>query len=456
MLLSPDRDVAVAGGSLSSVTRVSAIIVAALLLLVTLIAARFGDLQGPVIPAFVPICATTWIIADLLTALLLYTQYSVTGALGFLVIASAYTITGLLAIPYLFAFPGVFTEHLEVGQVSVWCWTIWHLLYPLIIGVYFTLDPLLRRRVMTSPSIPQVGLSVMLGSALVAALLATVVLLTYRTLPVLVLSGHFSPAFRYGVAPFIALFDILACVTIIARMGKGSPLHVWLALALLTAALDGALNGISASRYTLSWYVAKLETLISTSVVLIMLLGEISALYRRLATLAGIDPLTGLRNRRSFDEAATLAIATSNRNQWQVAALMIDIDHFKNFNDRYGHAAGDETLKRVGHVLGASLMRASDIVARYGGEEFVALMFDTTRAAAEETAKRICAAVEQMSIPHDNSVGGKHVTVSVGVACHVRGQPIDAARLFSVADAALYNAKRTGRNRFIVTDSSAG
>jgi diguanylate cyclase (GGDEF)-like protein len=154
--------------------------------------------------------------------------------------------------------------------------------------------------------------------------------------------------------------------------------------------------------------------------------------------LVDVEPLTGLQNRRRLD----LDLASISAED-QVAYVMVDIDHFKNFNDTNGHAAGDEALRTVSSILAASV-RPNDLVYRYGGEEFCVLLPGATSAEAAEVAERARDAVEQASIPGMENQPAGCVTISIGVSDSAWGTPDD---LVERADAALYEAKRSGRNR---------
>lgn len=164
----------------------------------------------------------------------------------------------------------------------------------------------------------------------------------------------------------------------------------------------------------------------------------------RLAELARVDALTGVANRRAFEEA--YARATAFRARRSISLLMIDIDRFKQYNDRYGHPAGDRCLQSVAQVLQDLEKRRPDVLARYGGEEFVLLMPDTTRAGALQVAQRLCEAVRQLGIEHADMAAGR-VTVSVGGATlDATGGPL-GRELIEAADRALYLAKEGGRDR---------
>ncbi|MGI9606808.1 MAG: diguanylate cyclase domain-containing protein, partial [Acidimicrobiales bacterium] len=157
--------------------------------------------------------------------------------------------------------------------------------------------------------------------------------------------------------------------------------------------------------------------------------------------LAEIEPMTGLKNRRRLDQDLA-DLGTDG----QMAYVMLDVDHFKNFNDINGHAAGDEALRRVAGALSASV-RPGDVVYRYGGEEFCVLLPGATTAEARDVAERARLAVESADIPGAENQPGGVVTVSIGVADTATASADD---LVERADAALYEAKRGGRNRVCV------
>jgi diguanylate cyclase (GGDEF)-like protein len=185
------------------------------------------------------------------------------------------------------------------------------------------------------------------------------------------------------------------------------------------------------------------------------------------------DALTGIPNRRHFDQALGREWLSAKRAGDPVCLLMIDVDHFKLYNDRYGHPRGDACLRQLAQVLLGVARRPSDVVARCGGEEFVVLLPRTTRRGAEHVARRVLDAVEAMGMPHRDSPAPTHnVTVSIGIACHDEESPYwpktaaelrvgddarvdyDGVDLVLAADRALYFAKRTGRARAVLRDVS--
>ncbi len=172
-----------------------------------------------------------------------------------------------------------------------------------------------------------------------------------------------------------------------------------------------------------------------------------------LKTLAAKDSLTGLFNRRSFDQALQAEWLRAQRTKKPLALLFADVDHFKLFNDRHGHQSGDECLRTVANIIGEKAFRPTDLAARYGGEEFAIVLPETDRSSAIELAERIRAGVQEIRIAHGAAGAGAHVTISVGVAV-MAGEDVGGADLLlGQADQALYAAKRLGRNRVTCADT---
>ena len=168
-----------------------------------------------------------------------------------------------------------------------------------------------------------------------------------------------------------------------------------------------------------------------------------------LAEQAATDPLTGIANRRTFERSLTMEWRRATRANDPLSLLLIDVDHFKAFNDLYGHQAGDECLRFVSSTIVASIGRAHDLVARYGGEEFVVMLPATDIDGAERTAETIRATIAARRVPHAASARGS-VSISIGVACSIPASGRVPEALIEAADTALYSAKRHGRNRVFV------
>ncbi|MEM5433154.1 diguanylate cyclase [Cupriavidus oxalaticus] len=170
-----------------------------------------------------------------------------------------------------------------------------------------------------------------------------------------------------------------------------------------------------------------------------------------LQRLTNSDGLTGLSNRRYFDEYLGAEWRRAQREQTQLALVMIDVDAFKAYNDTYGHVAGDDVLRRVAAVLKDNCTRASDLPARFGGEEFAMVLPGTSPGGVRLLAEKVRRAVQDLAIAHSGSPTSSCVTVSIGGALLVPQAGEPASRLVEVADAGLYQAKRNGRNQVMMS-----
>jgi diguanylate cyclase (GGDEF)-like protein len=171
-----------------------------------------------------------------------------------------------------------------------------------------------------------------------------------------------------------------------------------------------------------------------------------------LQNLAAHDGLTGIANRRAFDERLGTEWLRAARDRQSISLLLLDVDFFKRYNDAYGHQQGDECLRKVAEVMAGAVFRAADLSARYGGEEFVVLMPNTSARGAMAVAERVRGRIAGLGLPHAESDVADHVTASIGVATMYPAPGDLAADLVAAADSALYAAKYAGRNRVAVAD----
>ena len=240
--------------------------------------------------------------------------------------------------------------------------------------------------------------------------------------------------------------------TLVTMVRSGSP--ILLAVALLTASLF--LIRVDYLWGCASVLIAVLGIGVRTTLIQVHQIERREALRREasaLQTIAWTDALTGVRNRHFFTEALARAWRSERRPGPQ-AILMIDIDHFKLLNDRYGHPVGDGCLREVARALQRASIRPDDVLARYGGEEFIVLLRDSPAAAAQAVAERLRAAVQNLRIENAGSPE-RVVTVSIGVASAELNDEAAAARMVEEADRALYAAKCAGRNQVkLATDLS--
>ena len=323
-----------------------------------------------------------------------------------------------------------------------------------------------------------------MAAAVVAATVALTFLTTWghRLLPPLLLQNHYTLAMIVVIA-VVWLLNLLA-VLVLSRHRPYSALDMWLLVVMTAWLFDIALSAmLNAGRYDLGFYAGRIYGLLAASFVLMVLLYQNGKLYHQLHLLresdrakaaelhrlSTIDQLTGLANRRAFDHAIDQEWRRMMRHGVTLSLLMIDVDFFKRFNDTYGHVAGDQCLRAVGHVLAGKARRAGELAARYGGEEFAILLPHVTLADARKLGEAVCAAVREQNILHEKSEAASCVTVSIGAAS-ISDLPELAAQLsrtgtlpsasmpgatvlIEMADQALYQAKVAGRNRVMAADA---
>lgn len=267
-----------------------------------------------------------------------------------------------------------------------------------------------------------------------------------------------SMMFAIAIAHFVGYSGAGTAVLTASTFG-----HFFFAGLLFHQALPAALAMLVAYLATLLWYEvsAGLVGYAIVTVVAVQTMATVVAYdLQRAARIAFIehgtersraehDGLTGLRNRRDFDERFDAYWQQAMGEREPLTVMLIDIDHFKGFNDRYGHQAGDDVLRRVAQAVRVAA-RTSDVVARYGGEEFVMLATGLDEPAAAALGERIRTTVEQLGIAHEGSGCAQVVTISIGAA-HVQPQQgRSPAGALQLADENLYRAKRDGRNRFLL------
>ncbi|MDG0024303.1 sensor domain-containing diguanylate cyclase [Trinickia sp. Y13] len=435
--------------------RLTAAIAVALMLCVALYVWPRSTVQATIESPFMPIFATSVTIAEGLTGFLLWTQYRVSGRIVFAALACAYAFTAVAAAFHLAVYPGVFApgELFEAGrQTAIWIWLLWRTGYAVLTALALgtrkwpPIQRIEQRRLRGGSMIAfSVGLSLVLSLAAIAA---------RDRLPNLVSS---TPSYRHLSANPIVLSVWAICLAsllihvFVTRVR--TLMDLWLAVALLAGLIDVTLTLGAGARYSLGWYAARIASMVSANAVLGMLMSETSRTYQRLADahralkeLSVRDGLTGVFNRAYFDERYPRELALANANGNPLSLLLVDVDHFKNYNDAFGHLAGDECLRRIAQALNAALSRQTDFVARYGGEEFVVVLPGCDPEASLAIAERMRRTIAEMELPAIRA-NAHHVTVSIGHASNRFHPHALPAALLASADAGLYDAKARGRNR---------
>ena len=278
--------------------------------------------------------------------------------------------------------------------------------------------------------------------------ISTIVLRFDQTLPILISKNHYGLLITTGIGPCVAIAIIAAIVSLAVSTRLRRVTDVWLAISLGAYLADCLISFVGSSRFTLGWEIARAEDLLASTIVLFTFLLGIDGVLRRLSILSNLDGLTGIANRRSLDESLAKAIAIGARNDRPLSLILFDVDHFKQYNDCYGHQAGDEALKTVASCLSTSLQRKTDFAGRYGGEEFMVVLPATDDVQAARIADQIRITVRRQAIDH-NASEHHFLTLSGGVATLTSLEMRDrhaATRIVATADAALYRAKEYGRN----------
>lgn len=259
----------------------------------------------------------------------------------------------------------------------------------------------------------------------------------YLTYFLIMLIGAFAPSLKQMIGLSVMLCAAYGAVLYLDSLESGS-------------LSEGRLLGITVLLIMAVFYGATTETVRRERQKKDGLIEQVNMLKRieaELQTQSGQDWLTGLANRRRFDEMIQQEWARAKRDETSLGVLMLDIDYFKQYNDAYGHPAGDACLQRVAKAISEVVHRPGDLPARYGGEEFVVVLPQTDVAGAALVAEKMRAAVEARRMQHMNSRASDRVTISVGAAAMVPQEKGEPAILIAAADQALYQAKREGRNR---------
>jgi diguanylate cyclase (GGDEF)-like protein len=418
------------------------------LILVALILTPVASIGvGVSYPAFAMLQAASIVVAAI-TALLLLLQSRATRSLPTAVLGTGFAFSAASMLPYALLFPGVFpglTEAIGASATSyqyLWMQSQIGLVVAMLAYQWLRLaergDPAARAR----------------GRLVIAVLTLAYIVLTPSViwlggLPSTIENGQWSPFFGMYMAPLIVVLALASIVETLRSRRRATVLDTWISLVALAMIVQTYIAIVGMSRFTIGWYASRAVVLFAISAVLTVLLVQASRVYSDLIQRAEVllgeahtDTLTGLPNRRRFDEEFARAFGSAIRRSSPIGIAIIDIDHFKDYNDAFGHQAGDEALHRIAEAIAESVERSGDFAARYGGEEFVVILEDTTLAGAAGVGERIRHAVLDAGI---RAAGGGLLSVSVGVAARLPGSTGEA--LLRQADEALYDAKDGGRNR---------
>ena len=420
-----------------------------------LLALPFARSLWPVLPDFQPATGAAIVVLDLIIACLLLGQASVARAGMPLRLAAAYVFAAVTLLPYMLWSqhgagaalpPAALSDHSAAG--GLWCFRQGG--FAVAISLYaWTCGGNMRSLALPAGAARRVA--VVAAPALVLSLF-----LLLQQLPPLEAPGAAAwwPLLHRSMKPLVLACNLAALAGVILRLRARTTVHLWLAVAMFAGLIDVGLTLAGNDAFSIGWYLGRLAGLLTSALMLVALISEVMVLYAglardniRLETQAQTDSLTRLANRRCFDARMDQEWRRACRDGSELSLLLIDIDHFKEFNDRYGHPAGDACLRRVARAIRDQVWRAADLAARYGGEEFAVLLPSTNLDGALAVAEWIRCSVHALGLAHSASVTGT-LTVSVGVAAlEAAHRGLDVHHLLDEADRALYRAKALGRDR---------
>jgi len=415
--------------------------------LVFAIAIPFAPTQLSPQPAFIAVYQSALAFNDAVTAALLLGLFGLMRTRALLLLGGAYLFTGLVALVHALSFPGLFAPEGLLGagnQTTAWLYMLWHGAFPLGVIGYAAMG---HRK---APQGWRTGEAVTLTIAAAGGLVAAFTLLTTageHWLPP-IMDGHRYTGTMIAVVTLVWSASAVAAA-VMWRHRTRSVLDLWLFVSMCAWVFDIGLSALfNGGRFDLGFYAGRLYGLLASSFVLVTLLAQTLRLYGQLAAandtlrnLAERDGLTGLFNRRHFDEALRAELLRNAREQRPLSLLLVDVDHFKHFNDTHGHLAGDECLCVVARCVGRCAGRPADLAARFGGEEFAVLLPCTDAPGALRVAEQV-----RVAVAANASENGTRVTVSVGAATL---WPLPGTRpdeVIAAADGALYAAKAGGRD----------
>jgi diguanylate cyclase (GGDEF)-like protein len=409
----------------------------------------FAGVPIVILPTIFPMYVATMIVVNLVLVILLLVKGASDENQGTIRLGVTYLFVCLMNLLHGLSFPGgvMPTPLIGTSQTAAWVWLSWH--------VGFGLAMLQYTRLAGRHGTGRVSvLKSVLVTLTVSSGIAVIATSCTHILPPLLRGGAFIYTFPSNVPWSAAAVATLAGLTSLICRRPRTPEHLWLIVAMAASCLDVCLTMLGCARYTVGWYVGMGSSLFASLSVLISLIYDITCVYTKISasnsalhSLTRLDGLTGVANRRCFDEILLDEFERARRLNVPLALLLLDIDDFKSYNDSYGHPAGDECLRRVSGAVKNAFWRAGDLVARYGGEEFAVVLPSVDLAGARLIADRVCLAVSALDIEHPAS-SHRVVTVSVGAAAFIpcRGDETHAD-LLKAADIALYAAKKSGKNR---------
>jgi diguanylate cyclase (GGDEF)-like protein len=422
-------------------------LIAVLLIIATLISSN-GRVSWPVIPTFIAMCGILIFVTSLQTAFLLYNQSKLTQDSSVALLASGYLAVSFLALARIILFPGLFLSSSildDNNQIAAWLWVITHITFPFFLILYAMNH---WKKMFFSYRYARWSFRLIP----LAVLLLVLSLVYYeRALPSLVDKGNYSSTSYIDF--FLLAFTAVPLFLLMTKKEMTNRQDLWLMLAITVQCLDIFYEIIGETRYSMGWYLGMISSIVSSSIILGVFIYHILCIAQLkdeeghyFKDISETDPLTGVANRRKLDLVFNTLWELSLNQQQPLCLIMIDIDHFKTYNDSYGHLEGDKCLIKVADALSKIPKRSTDIVARIGGEEFVILLYGVDHDVGLQVAEEVRKEIENLHISH-STFYNSWLTVSIGYASHIVKPSSKKEKFLYIVDQALYRSKADGRNR---------
>jgi diguanylate cyclase (GGDEF)-like protein len=395
-----------------------------------------------ILPGFIPAFLAIIVVADLITAALLLMHASLARRYDLLWLGGAYLFSGSVATGQALVFPGIASAAglFHAGpQSAIWLWVFWHGGFPCLIGIAMAMR--WRREHDSAGRAPRPHDGLLVAAFILGIVIGLEILVTrfQALLPVLLIGHSYGNLALTATGGTVLLLNLgaLAAVILVTR-GR--------------SVIDLVLTLMAGARYSMGWYIGRAFSITCALPVLTIYLRELTWLHarvmrlnQRLAEQAHVDATTALFNRRYFNHVLADSLDQAADHRRRLGLLLIDVDHFKRYNDSLGHLAGDDCLYRVAQAVQGALDGPGEIAARFGGEEFAVILPSADPALAASRAEAILNAVRGLGLHHPDSPTASYVTVSIGIA--LAGSRTTIRTLIAAADASLYAAKSAGRNQ---------
>lgn len=466
-------------------TRLQGSAVALLILLVAGVSCAVGNQPLTAHPRFSVLYGCCVFLFDAISSYVLFSLFRYRRRPIYAWLGAVYLFVALLMIPYLLSFRSAVHEGSQViggEQTSIWIWYFWHFLVPPLIALAVLAHRHHCWRPVANRSIAAFVLSAVTSALALALLVSGLSTHLHTALPDLMSPQGTALVPQIYWAGGLAATISACCAWFCWREGQRqqSVLHFWLALTLLAHLADVLANLGASERYSVSWYLARVESMIASGVLLVFFLGQLNRLYHRLSLASGElvlanrqlgaalrakdelvaklrqsdeqirqlayrDALTGLPNRRLLLDRLKQELARARRHDHAIAIMFLDLDRFKEVNDTLGHDAGDQLLVLVAQRLN-SCLRKGDTAARSGGDEFIIVLPEIARPGdaawvAEKIIKTMCEPVVIGERP-------VYASLSIGIAIYTADSDDDLRDLLRKADQAMYAAKSEGCNQY--------